>query len=359
MRDENERVNVKLRSIRPERPDMVSDTRWQDDASIPRYRSSAAARMVNLSVATLRVWERRYQVVGPVQAPSGHRLYSSQDVRRLVLIKQLVDQGNGIGSLARMETARLQAMVDEVAGVVATVANPDASPRTRQHGLRVLLVGQNLNTRHEQALRDLGDVEVVARLSEGPELELMARALHADLVLVDVGALHQDTAQALMRVQRTVGARHMVVAYGFSSTLVLESLRARAVSLRRTPMTADEAVNLVKDHLRSLHSVARPGVDLPKLAPPTRFDAESLQALVQAMPRVACECPTHLAEIVTVLGQFEQYSADCETRQPADVALHAYLYRVAGQARALMEEALVTLARAEGVPLPGETALGS
>jgi len=74
--------------------------------------------------------------------------------------------------------------------------------------------------------------------------------------------------------------------------------------------------------------------------------------LVQSMPRVACECPRHLADLVTMLGQFEAYSAECETREPADVALHAYLYRVAGHARALMEDALITLAEAEGVALP-------
>ncbi len=71
------------------------------------------------------------------------------------------------------------------------------------------------------------------------------------------------------------------------------------------------------------------------------------------MPRVACECPQHLSELVTMLGQFEAYSADCESRQPADVTLHAYLYRVAGHARALMEEALATVAKAEGGGLAG------
>lgn len=70
------------------------------------------------------------------------------------------------------------------------------------------------------------------------------------------------------------------------------------------------------------------------------------------MPKVACECPKHLAELITLLGQFETYSADCESRQPADVALHAYLYRIAGHARAMMEEALATVAIAEGVSLP-------
>lgn len=332
---------------------MLAQPRWQDDASTPRYRSSAAARMVNLSVATLRVWERRYQVVGPAQAPSGHRLYSSQDVRRLVLIKQLVDQGNGIGSLARLETPRLQAMVDEVAGVAATVAHPESNPAVR-HRVRVLLVGSNLTARHVQVLQDLEGVEVVAHLGDGTEAELGARGLQADVVLAEVGALHMDTAQLLWRLSRAVGAHQSVVAYGFSSTLVLESLKARAVVLRRAPLTPDEWMGLLAEFIRGWRSMAQVTPLALSLAPPPRFDAAALDALTQAMPRVACECPQHLAQLVTLLAQFETYSANCETLQPADVTLHAYLYRVAGQARALMEDALVTLARAEGVPLPGE-----
>ena len=69
--------------------------------------------MVNIPVATLRVWERRYNVVGPTQGPSGHRLYSSQDVRRLVLIKQLVNKGHAISMLARLETHQLQDLASE------------------------------------------------------------------------------------------------------------------------------------------------------------------------------------------------------------------------------------------------------
>jgi len=154
---------------------MVMQPVWHDDASAPRYRSSAAARMVNIPVATLRVWERRYQVVGPAQAPSGHRLYSSQDVRRLVLIKQLVDQGNGIGALAKLETARLQAMADEVAGVVAAVAHPQDAARTDTAPVRVLLLGHDLTARHAQLVMGLEGVVLTAQLGEGTEAELAAK----------------------------------------------------------------------------------------------------------------------------------------------------------------------------------------
>lgn len=333
---------------------MVMQPVWHDDASAPRYRSSAAARMVNIPVATLRVWERRYQVVGPAQAPSGHRLYSSQDVRRLVLIKQLVDQGNGIGALAKLETARLQAMADEVAGVVAAVAHPQDAARSEAAPVRVLLLGHGLTARHAQLVVGLEGVVLSAHLGEGTEAELAARGLQADVLLADVGALHMDTVQWLWRLGRLVGAQQTVVVYGFAAKHTLESLRARAVVLRRAPMAPEELAALVAEVARGWRSLSQAQPGVPQMAPPPRFDAAALDALTQAMPRVACECPQHLAQLVTMLAQFETYSADCETRQPADVTLHAYLYRMAGQARALMEEALVTLARAEGVALPGE-----
>jgi hypothetical protein len=340
-----------------ERANLAGDPAWHDDAAAPRYRSSAAARMVNIPVATLRVWERRYQVVGPVQAPSGHRLYSSQDVRRLVLIKQLVDQGNGIGSLANVETARLQAMMDEVTGVVASVAHPESVFKSGGK-VRVLLVGRSLTARHAQLVKMLDGVVLTAHIGEGSEGELAARGLQADVLLADVGPLHMDTVQWLWRVSRLVGAQQSIVVYGFAAKHVLEALRARAVVLRRAPLSPEELGGLLSEVIRDWLSLADVAPEVPKLAPPPRFDAAALDALTQAMPRVACECPQHLAQLVSLLSQFENYSADCETRQPADVALHAYLYRIAGQARALMEDALVTLAKAEGVALPASAVRG-
>ncbi|MDP3715144.1 MAG: MerR family transcriptional regulator, partial [Burkholderiales bacterium] len=67
---------------------------------------------------------------------------------------------------------------------------------------------------------------------------------------------------------------------------------------------------------------------------------------------VFCECPRHLAELVRAVQGFERYSTECAIRSPADAALHGRLQRSAGRARALLEEALVELALAEGLPLP-------
>jgi hypothetical protein len=335
---------------------------FPEDAATPRYRSSAAARMVNIPVATLRVWERRYQVVGPTQTSSGQRLYSSQDVRRLVLIKQLVNRGHGIGMLARMETASLQDLMDE-ADQTESVLNGTTPnlPRTMAPGpadngerIAVLLVGKESALHWLDHLRAFeGDgVRVVQAIDGSPASELSLRGVQADVLLADLPALHMDTVDWLVRLQRLVGARQMITVYGFANSQVTGALHARGAILHRSPVPAPELMQSMMDSIRGRRSVARGLRQVPDPAPSPRFDGQALKQLVQAMPRVACECPQHLAHLVTLLGQFESYSADCESREPADVALHAYLYRVAGHARALMEEALVTVAQAEGVALP-------
>jgi DNA-binding transcriptional MerR regulator len=334
----------------------MADQETGDDTAEPRYRSSAAARMVNIPVATLRVWERRYQVIGPVQAPSGHRLYSSRDVRRLVLIKQLVNRGHGIGMLARLDTPRLQDMVDEadLADGLLQRPRPDAHPDGpgSAAAVRLLLVGDEVGERWQSALQAQSDLCVVGQVVPGAASELAMQNLQADLLLAEVGSMHMDTVDWLVRLARAVGAKQMLVVYGFANSQVTEALRARSVILRRAPYDVQTMVQDVLDAVRGWRSVAQALRTIPEPAPSPRFDAADLLQLTRSMPRVACECPQHLADLVTMLGRFESYSADCESRHPADVALHAYLYRVAGHARALMEEALATLAQAEGVSLP-------
>ena len=90
--------------------------------------------------------------------------------------------------------------------------------------------------------------------------------------------------------------------------------------------------------------------------PARRFDDAALAALAAASGTVACECPRHVVELVQLLGHFETYSAECRNRGPDDAALHAHLHRVAGTARAMFEDALLRVARAESLPLPAAAA---
>ena len=62
---------------------------------------SVAARMASMAIQNLRVYERR-GLVDPDRTPGGTRLYSEDDVARLVRIGELLAQGLNLAGIARV-----------------------------------------------------------------------------------------------------------------------------------------------------------------------------------------------------------------------------------------------------------------
>ena len=92
--------------------------------------------MLRMPVSTLRVWERRYGLTQPELSPSGQRLYSADDVRRLALIKQLTDLGHAIGSLAPLDMPQLQRVAATHAHATASTRQSRARERPVRHRRR-------------------------------------------------------------------------------------------------------------------------------------------------------------------------------------------------------------------------------
>ncbi len=72
-----------------------------------RYPIRAVAKLTGISLDTLRAWERRYQAVTPQRGTRG-RLYSDADIRRLVLLKEAVENGYAIGQVASLTDSLLK-----------------------------------------------------------------------------------------------------------------------------------------------------------------------------------------------------------------------------------------------------------
>jgi len=68
----------------------------------------AVAHLTELSVDTIRAWEKRYGAVRPARAAGGKRLFSPDDVARLVLLKAAVNSGEAISRIAALSDAQLQ-----------------------------------------------------------------------------------------------------------------------------------------------------------------------------------------------------------------------------------------------------------
>ena len=62
-------------------------------SSEPLYNIGVVSRITNLSMATLRAWERRYDFPTSERTAGGHRLYSEKDVLRLRWVKSRIAEG--------------------------------------------------------------------------------------------------------------------------------------------------------------------------------------------------------------------------------------------------------------------------
>lgn len=326
------------------------------------HRSGAVARMLRMPVATLRVWERRYRLTQATLSPSGQRLYSADDVRRLALLKQLVDLGHAIGSLAPLGMAELQRVAATHAQVLSSVQAQGMPPERVQAAAgpwRVAVIGSALGPRLQRAgvLRRLGRPLVVS----GPFADVQAAAASlAPGPQVDAVLLHQPQAapHRLRELQAAVPAlagRPTGVIYGFASEAECEALADAGALLLREPQS-DVAMGQWLGRLCDAGAAEPASGALPVHAapavPPRRWDDAALADFAGLSTTVACECPRHLAELLTLLSHFEAYSAQCRRRGAADADLHAYLGQVAAQARASFEIALERVAVHEGLMLP-------
>ena len=335
-------------------------------AEKPSYRSGAVARMVQMPVATLRIWERRYRAVAPAKSPSGHRLYSAADVERVALLRQLTACGHAIGSIAALNLVQLR----DVARTHAATAtgqtdreSPAAKGPAKSAPRRWVVVGRALAHRLQRpAVRQAWtEPPVLAAVFEALGDALRAEPGEPVQRLVwHTAGLRTDDVPDLLAAQAAWGAQSVAVVYGFAGAAARSAFLAAGVQLLRdTQDDAALALWLAQPQAPSALEAAPQPTALVDASlwlaageiAPRRFDDATLTDLAGLSSTVACECPQHVAELLMQLSNFEAYSADCENLSPADAALHAYLHRVAGTARALFESALERVAIHENLLL--------
>jgi DNA-binding transcriptional MerR regulator len=329
------------------------------DESAPRYRSGAVARMIQMPVSTLRVWERRYGVVQPALSASGHRLYSALDVRRLAQLKQLTDTGHAIGSIAALDEEALRQVASTHA---SSLAARGATRAARAEPWRIVVVGEALARRLQRkalAQRVGRAIHIVATHVDLAQVGASQADSPIDALQHHAPRVGPDTLDQLEAAVAACGARRAALLYGFGATSACDAIAARGIAILREAQD-DRALAV---WLRALADGTPPGAPGLPAAPaslldagepiaPRRYDDAALTDFAGLSSTIACECPRHVAELLMQLSHFEAYSADCEIRSPADASLHAYLRRVAGTARALFESALERVAIQEGLMLP-------
>ena len=284
------------------------------------YTIGTVARMTGLSTHVLRKWEARYGLIDPVRSTTGHRRYSPDDLTKLRSLATLVHQGHAISELASLSAHDLMEMV-EINPVVESAKNVRVS--VSGAGLAAMIAAERT------VFPSSYDFLVV---SGHPEM-----SGETDVLVIECASLSDALHNRLTRLSQ------VVVVYNFSSSRVLQQFEDSGMTCLKAPTTAAQLL----PYLPSKATSDRPNAALPP-PPLPRFSDASIAAIANASTTIECECPLHIAQLLTSISAFERYSAECETQQPDDRELHAFLRQIAGRARAQFEVALARVAVAEG-----------
>ncbi len=65
-------------------------------------------RLTGLNPDTIRAWERRYGAIAPPRTEGNTRLFTNEDIERLILLKDVVDLGHPIGQVGALPTPALE-----------------------------------------------------------------------------------------------------------------------------------------------------------------------------------------------------------------------------------------------------------
>jgi len=303
---------------------------------------------------TLRVWEARHGTFAPSKSKGQHRLYSDADVLRATLLKRLVDQGHAISNIGRLGTPALHALLLNQTAAYGAASRTEES----ESAVATAIVGLALATRIESKKFTLSFQNKPVQVTD--VFIDMAQALASrlqsspEILLVKLASLHATSLLDLHTLAAHCGAPQVIVLYNFGPEHVVEVVKSAGMLVRREPLSDSDLSELIHAAQSRQSNLRTEPLALTAHTGPRQYSDETL-AQVAAMPStVVCECPRHVAEIISQLASFEQYSQECLNASKEDAHLHAYLSSVSGSARAMFERALQVIAEHEGIALRRE-----
>ena len=312
----------------------------------PGYSIGMVSRLTGIRPATLRIWERRYGLVKPGRSEGKTRVYSEEDVRRLSLMKTLVDAGHPISSVASMTIDQLNSRLETASGYLVKPGRSDSRP------LRVVVLGYSLPEKFKSKAQAgvTQGIEIIHSFEDEQSLKRNVSGLSPDLLVVEMETAQSDAPSKVRDLLEVTGAARAVLIYSFAARPALQQLGNGGVICLRAPVTVAEVVSAVRSAHQAAKSVAAAaGPSGGEQTPPRRFTPAQLARISTRSPVLGCECPHHLVDLINSLAAFETYSRECANKSPEDAQIHANLASVTARARAMMEAALERVALFEGI----------
>ena len=132
---------------------------------------------------------------------------------------------------------------------------------------------------------------------------------------------------------------------------VVQAMKFSGLIVRREPISDSELAELIQSLLFVDQARAQEFGTSGTVISSRKYSDDTLARVAGISTNVLCECPRHVAELISQLASFEEYSQECLNKNADDAHLHAYLRSISGSARSLFENALEKIAQHEGIDL--------
>lgn len=314
----------------------------------PLFRIGAVSIRAGIPVSTIRIWETRYGAFSPIKTEGKQRLFGASDVSKAILLKQLVNEGHAIGTIAGLDLEQLSAMSHPPPKALRKHNPKDGHISLAVVGLSLAKRIESKNFSKVLSHRQIKVTDVFADL----EAAHLADFLHKpQILMVKVNTLHAEVNSAIRALIQKHRFSQAVVIYNFASESVVQALKFSGFIVRREPVSDTELAELLQSQVfeDEAHFHVFDTTGNTKAA--RRYSDETLIRVAGISTHVLCECPRHVAEIISQLASFEQYSQECFNKSSQDAHLHAHLHAISGAARSLFEDALEKIAKHEGIDL--------
>ena len=302
-----------------------------------QYAIGVVARRTQTNPETIRVWERRYELIVPGRSETGRRLYSENDIAKLTLVKRLTELGHSVSSLAKLSNDDLRDRLN------ASLASEPSKYTEQLSKLRVVFANDALRLRLSRDLLIHEDITVVDFPNKNLSSVMEQRA---DIVIVDLVTLNEESLSDVRHYLSETGCESALVIFNFGTKKSILELEDAGVVCLKGSVAAAEIYRACRS-IKPTLSNSRPALNQPVTSP--RFTNEQLSRIAALTSKIACECPNHLAELIINLTAFEKYSSECANRNEEDAQLHSQLNQAAGASRLILEESLIRLMEIEGI----------
>lgn len=320
----------------------------------PLYRIGAVSKTTGIPVSTLRIWETRYGAFSPVKTEGKQRLFEEHDVSKAILLKQLSSEGHAISAIAGLALESLRRMSN-----LQNQAQPKLPPAGQPVSLAV--VGLSLANRIESPKFEAGlkrqQVKVTDVLVDLAAASQAAFADRPQVLLIKVNSLQTSVHTTIEALIQQHHFAQTIVIYNFAPEAVVQAMKFSGLILRREPMSDLELAELLQSVLFVDQARAQEFGTTGAVIASRKYSDATLSRVANISTQVLCECPKHVAELISQLASFEEYSQECLNKNADDAHLHAYLRSISGTARSLFENALEKIAQHEGIDLHEESTM--